>query len=217
MERAFIFDKYNTFADWRLILTEKSVAPPEPKTNYIELDGMSGTLDLTEALTGEVAYKDRTVSASFFASEGTRSERTRLIHKIIALLHGKKIKVIEPDDTSHYFYGRAKVDVTTNNLAYAEFTVDIVCEPWRYALEESIRTIDVADTVKSLVINNNGVKTLCPEIDVKGTVNITVDGITTALTTGNYKMTNLKLKSGANVVEVSGNGSVSFVYREADL
>ena len=70
MERYFVLDKYNTWYDWRLICTAKDVTPPEPKTYYVELDGMDGTLDLSESLTGEISYKDRTVSAAFFTNNG---------------------------------------------------------------------------------------------------------------------------------------------------
>lgn len=217
MERAFIFDKFNTFYDWGLVLTAKTVTPSEAKTKLIELDGMSGSLDLSEALSGEVTYKDRSVSASFLTDVGTYEERVKLLRDITAKLHGKKVKIIEPDYPNHYFYGRAKITNLKNNLAYAEFTIEATCEPWRYALTESSRSISVNNTSVNLVINNQGIKTVCPTIDVIGSVSIAVDGQSTALTNGSYKITSLRLKTGANVIGVSGNGSVTFTYREADL
>ena len=47
-ERSFWFDNYSTWDHWRCILTRKDVTPPQPKTSFIELDGMNGTLDLTK-------------------------------------------------------------------------------------------------------------------------------------------------------------------------
>ena len=218
MERAFVIDKYNTYYDWSLFLTAKNIALAEPKTNYIELDGASGSLDMTEALSGEVTYKDRTITATFWTSEGDLASRCRLLRNIYTTLHGKKVKLIEPDDADHYFYGRVMVTPTVNNRSYLEFEIEAVCDPWRYANVESIRTATVkSQTVTNLVIRNNGSKTLCPEIDVVGTVKVSYDGVTTSLTTGTYKVSDIKLKSGVNVVGVSGNGTVSFTYREADL
>lgn len=217
MERFFILDKVNTWYDWRSYLTAKDVTPPEPKTNYVELDGMSGTLDLSEALTGEITYKDRTVTATFWTCEGSYKERERLLQKIISSLHGKKIPIIEPDDPDHYFYGRVKVKSRKNTSAYAEYTLEATCEPWRYAVNNTVRTVEVNNSSVDVVINNNGVKILCPTIVVTGSVQISFNGRTTGLTDGNYQISDLKLYQGANVVGVSGDGSVTFTYKEADL
>ena len=218
MERFFILDRYNTWYDWGLILTSKSVTPPTPKTNYVTLDGMSGTLDLSEALSGEITYEDRTVSATFWTDVGTRKDRERLIRDITSRLHGKKIRIIEPDDPDHYFIGRVNVTPSINNLAYAEFSLEAICEPWRYAINNSERRIEVDNLIRTkIVIHNNGVKTLCPTITVDGYASIVCDQIDTALTRGVYKISDIKLRQGVNIIEVSGLGSVTFTYKEADL
>ena len=216
MERYFKIDKYNTFYDWDLILTAKSVTPPEPKTYYVELDGADGTLDLSEALTGGVVYKDRTVSATFWTDHGTRAERTLLLRRIRQELHGKKVKIVEPDDSEHYFIGRVIIKEETNNMAYATISIECPCEPWRYSLTDSVRNIAVSSSqVTNLVITNNGVKTLTPEITVTGSVNITYNGSTVSLVAGTYKISDLRLYRGVNIVGVSGEGSVTFTYKEA--
>lgn len=218
MERAFILDKFNTWYDWRLVLTAKDVTPPEPKTNYVDIDGMSGTLDLSESLTGEITYKDRTVTATFWTSEGSFKGRAALLKEIVTALHGKKIKIIEPDDPCHYFYGRVKVKSSKNILPYAEFSIEATCEPWRYSLEDITRTVEVDSmSVTNAVIHNNGVKTLCPVITVTGSVNIIYNGVKTPLSAGTYKISDVKLRQGVNVIGVSGHGSASFSYKEADL
>ncbi len=218
MERAFILDKFNTYIDWKLILENKEIAPAEPKTNYVELDGASGSLDLTESLTGEVAYKDRTLTAQFLTDYGNRKTREELLRDITRALHGKKVKIIEPDDLEHYYLGRFKMSKKINTLSYAQFTLEATCEPWRYAINESVRRIDVnSQEITSLVINNNGRKTLSPNIKVEGNVNIIIDGVVSSLSDGEYKISNLKLKEGSNIITVSGFGSLIFTYREADL
>lgn len=218
MERFFILDKFNTWYDWKLVLTAKSVTPPTPKTNYVKLDGMSGTLDLSESLTNEVTYEDRTVTATFWTDYGNRKDREKLLNDITRAIHGKKIRLIEPDDTEHYFYGRVKIKSTLNNLAYAEFTIEATCEPWRYALTDSVRRVDVSsDDMTNIVINNNGVKTLSPSIDVTGLVTVKYEDITKTLREGTYKLPDIKLRQGVNVIGVSGNGSATFTYKEGDL
>lgn len=220
MERYFILDKLNTWYDLRLIVTAKTISDAEPKTNYISLDGMSGSLDLSEALTGEITYNDRTITATFWTDNGNRKDRETLLRKITASLHGKKIKIIEPDDPDHYFYGRVKITSKINHLAYSEFTIEAICEPWRYAIDEIVRRVDVDSltTTTDVVISNNGVRTLSPSITVTGSVIITYNGQkTSTLTDGTYKIPDIKLYQGVNIVGVSGYGSATFSYREADL
>lgn len=217
MKRLFTFDKYNSWYDWRSTLTGKSVSAPEPKTNYIELDGAHGTLDLTEALTGEVTYNDRTVTASFLCSEGSYEDRRALLRDIASALHGRKVQIVEPDDIDHYFLGRVTVKVDTLHPVYTEFTLTATCDPWRYAIEASDRSVTVDHSAVDVVLHNNGVKTLLPLLTVEGSVYVTANGVTTELTTGPYKISTLKLYQGANVVNVSGTGKVTFTYREAML
>lgn len=215
--RFFILDKFNTWFDWRCTLTAKEIGPAEPKTNYIEIDGAHGSLDFSEALTGEPVYGDRELSASFMCSEGTHQERERLLRRITTALHGRRVKIVEPDDPEHYFMGRVAVVDKQNHQAYMEFTIEAVCEPWRYAQHETTRTVVVSGNGVDVVICNDGDKTLSPVITVAGSVSVTCNGVTSPLTAGVYKLTSLRLTHGANVVGVSGMGSVVFTYREAAL
>lgn len=218
MERFLILNDVNTYYDLHLILTALSVSPPEAKTNYVELDGMSGTLDLTESLSGEVTYKDRTITATLWTDYGNYNDRNKLLNELICKFHGKKIMIIEPDHPEQYFNGRVKITPKENNLAYLEFTLEATCEPWRYALEDSTRTITVNSvTPVSVVINNDGVKTVCPVISVSGDIDLVYNDTKTSLTEGSYTVSNIKFKQGVNVIEVSGNGSATFSYKEATL
>ena len=218
MERFFILDKFNTWFDWKLILTAKDIAPPEPKTNLVNIDGMSGSLDLSEALTGEITYNDRPVAATFWTSEGTYKDRESLLKKIAKSLHGKKVKIIEPDDLDHYFIGRVIIKDTKNILPYAEFKIEAKSEPWRYTNHISVRTFETnSTTIKNVIINNQGVKTLTPDIEVVGAIDIIYDNNKISLVDGVYKITDIRLKQGVNMIGVSGTGSVTFKYKEAEL
>ena len=217
MERFFIIDKFNTYYDLHSILTSKSISDPEPKTNLVELDGMSGTLDLSESLTGEITYRDRNINASFLTDRGNYKTRDKLLKEIKSNLHGKKVRLIEPDDIEHYYIGRVKI-TSSNNLSHATFDIEATCEPWRYAINETVRRIDVnSSEATSVVLNNYGAKTIVPDIQVTGNVTIFIDGVAKSLMAGSYKITNLKLKKGSTVVNVSGAGSITFSYREADI
>ena len=215
--RYFILDKFNTWYDWRLTLTAKDVTPPEPKTNYVSLDGVSGTLDLSEALTGEVAYNDRTVRASFWTSEGTFMERVALLGEITQALHGKKVQIIEPDDPEHYFMGRIRITEQAVDQVHAEFSIEAICDPWRYAVNETERRVEADPDGVDVVIHNNGVKTLCPDIFASGLMTMYYMGASVPLEEGSYRIADLKLRQGVNRISLYGRGVVTFTYREAGL
>lgn len=216
-KRFFLLDKFNTWHDWRCTVTAKSVTPAEPKTNYVAIDGAHGSLDLSEALTGEPVYGTSTVAASFMCSEGTHREREALLRQIRTALHGRKVPIVEPDDPDHFFLGRVVLKDVVNNLAFMTFSIEAVCDPWRYALDETDRAVTVNGNSVDLVIRNEGDKTLCPVITVTGSVVLSFMGESTELTAGSYKVTDLRLVHGPNVVTISGSGSVVFTYREAVL
>ena len=178
---------------------------------------MSGSLDLSESLTGEITYEDRTITATFWTDNGNRKEREKLLRDIRIALHGRKIKIIEPDDPDHYFYGRVKIKSEKNILPYAELSIEFICEPWRYSLNDTVREVEVTETITNVVIRNNGVKTLYPVISVKGNVLITYNNAETTLSDGDYKISDIKLRHGFNIIGVSGSGTVTFTYKEADL
>lgn len=52
------FGKYHSYDDFGLILSSVHIPPAAPKTNYVDIPGADGQLDLTEAL-GCVRYQMR--------------------------------------------------------------------------------------------------------------------------------------------------------------
>lgn len=219
MERYFVFDQYNTWTDWGLILTAKTdVTPPEVKTNYVDIAGMSGSLDLSDVLSGEPTFEMRTFSASFCACDTSYLARRQLMASIIAAIHGRNQRIIEPDDPGHYFLGRAMVKNVNHTASHTEFTVECICEPWRYEIKETVQVIPV-NSAKPLDvrIHNSGRKTICPDITVSGQVTFTCQGVTSQATDGKYKITTFKLYQGENVIQVSGSGTLTLTYKRADL
>lgn len=216
--RGFKYDDIHTGNDWGLILTAKTIDPPEPKLYQVDLDGADGSLDLSESLAGEIRFKDRTVTASYVMTEGTYEERLALMTKIVVYLHGRKRKVVEPDDTDHYFVGRSVISDIKHNQAYSSFKVTTECEPWRYYRETIKRHCDINSVAAhKLIFTNRGAKTACPVLTVTGLVSFILKGETVSLTPGTYRLTALKLYSGVNEVQVLGSGSIIFEYGEADL
>lgn len=212
--RGVYFGDYHTVGDWGLILTSKTIDPPTTKTIKVDIDGRDGTLDLSRALTGEMKYNDRSASFSFLVTNGTQSDRAYMIQNIINAIHGQRLNIIEPDFPEYYLVGDCSVSAVHNDKAYGSFTVTAECEPYRYAINETIRTISLTTTDTNVILTNNGRKILIPTVTVSGSVNITIGANKIALSSGTYKLTSLTLPNGPTTIKVSGSGTVIIKYRE---
>ena len=61
--------------------------PPEPKTYTVDIPGGNGVIDLTEALTGDVAYNNRSQKFTFICINPNDFEKVKT--KISNFLHGR--------------------------------------------------------------------------------------------------------------------------------
>lgn len=217
MRRGIKFGKFHSGNDWNLILHSRSQTPPAPKYTYVSVDGRDGDLDLSDALTGEIKYKNRTLTYEFLMTKGTYLERENLITEILKNVHGEKLKIISDDNEYRYFYGRCTVEKTENSNAYGKLTIKANCDPWHYNLNETIRTINLDSTAIKLPCVNSGFKTVVPELTVNGSVNIMYDSNSILLSTGTYKIPTLKLETGTKILTVNGSGTLKITYREAFL
>lgn len=215
--RGVQFGEYHTADDWNLILNAKKINNPTPKTVKVSVDGRDGDLNLSRALTGEMKYNNRDASFTFLITEGKHDEREELINEIINLIHGQELQIIDPDDPDHYLIGECSISDVINNKAYGSFKVSANCEPYRYSITEINRLITVTTTKTSIVLSNTGRRTVTPTITVNGSVDLVIGSSNVSLSTGTYKLPALALKTGANIVTVSGSGTVTFKYREAVL
>lgn len=215
--RGIKFGEYHTADDWHLTLNANSLAPAEPKTNFISIDGRDGDIDATEALTGEIRYNNREASFTFIMTDGTMADREDLLTEIYLQIHGRKLNIIRPDDPLHYLVGRCQISNVENLGTYGTFEVTANCEPWRYNIIETVRHTVITSERLEFPIINKGRKTIIPELVVTGSVNIEYGTLKLALDTGTYKATDLIFKTGTHLLTVYGSGELTVKYREAVL
>ena len=59
------FGNKHSYTDFSLIMTGRKIGLPSPQINEITIPGRDGTIDITEALDGEVHYGPRTINLTF--------------------------------------------------------------------------------------------------------------------------------------------------------
>jgi len=215
--RGVYFSDYHTNNDWGLILNSKELDPPTPKVVKVPVDGRDGDLDLSEALTGGIRFENREANFTFLITEGTQADREYMLNTIINAIHGQTHKIILPDDLEHYLIGRCSISGVSNDRAFGSFSVSADCEPYRYSIYETKRTIELTDTPLEVALSNSGRKTIIPTVVVANTATIVYGTTSLSLSAGTYQIPALKLASGINTIIVSGVGSLALSYREAVL
>lgn len=216
-KRKIIFGTYDTAAQgWTLAEWELSSAQHE--SNVVKVPGRSGGLELATVLTdGEPVYGDRTLTATFESSEGTRLERESVIQIMTNWLDGWTMDIYLPDDPLHYVRGRLHVERLYNDNAHASVTVTAVCEPWRYSILETRVELIATTEEQTAELLNNGRRSTVPliTIDTTDTVRLVYGAGSWALGAGVYKLPDIVLTQGSHALKYSGTGSVVLTYREA--
>lgn len=209
---------YDTAANgWTL--TGWKLGAAQQKTKYVEKPNGDGSWDLSTAQTdGVIKYKDRTLTATLECSEGTRMEREEKIRRMINSLDGMRLDIHLPDDDLHYVNGRLHVVREYNDLAHAAVSISATCEPWKYANEETSITVSASGTKQQVVLINGGRRAVVPLITVSGgSVLLEYDNASQAMSAGVYQWPKLLLTPGSLGLTCSGDGTVTFTYREAVL
>ena len=100
------FGSKHSYRDWGLFLKSRPViSPPNPKTVYIDIPGSDGVIDLTESLTGDVKFENRTLTCEFIVLDA-RNRWSNIYSEIMDFLQGQQMKVIFDEDPTFYYIGR---------------------------------------------------------------------------------------------------------------
>ena len=226
MNGVTIGEKHN-YNDWGLILSEKVISPPVPKTSKIEVPMRDGSIDLTEALSDEVKFEDRLITLTFTVIDPIATWSAK-ISEIENYLHGKRMKIIFDDDLAFYYIGRVNVNKWTSNKNIGKLVVECEVEPFKYDVftsavdwewdlfdfEEGI----INETGQLVVDGSVTVSLICrrkrmfPIFTTSAPITMLYDGVTYNLLVGSQKFYDLFLCEGVNEFTFTGNGTVSIDY-----
>lgn len=231
------FDTKHSFRDFELYpVTRFYVSPPEPKTNYVEIAGADGTLDLTQALSTVIRFNDRNYEQQF-KLVCDRVYWAQRLSDIMNYLQGRDIQFISDEDPLYFYSGRLYVSAYEHSNKAMYVTISGQIEPYKYELYSSIErwewdpfnfetgimrdyadievdneTITVYGSVKAVV--PAFIVTDSDELVLKSvngeTLNVDMDD-------GQHIYPEVEIINGINVLEFEGSGTVSIDFRGASL
>ena len=208
------FGDKHSFDDWGLVLTEKSLGLPEPKTSGIEIEGADGELDTTEVLSGEVKFTNRNLTFKFTMTDKYEDYHDK-VTEIANYLHGRKMRIILDEDDLCYYYGRCAINEWLSDRRIGQIAISCNCEPYKYDLNETIITATVNGTTRLNIYGKR--KTVCPTIKVVGDVTMVIGDETIDLSEGINEILDFYIREGNNILDFIGNGTVEISYIGGEL
>lgn len=147
MYHSVTFGNKNSWDDWCLVAErEPIIAPPSVKTNFIDVPGANGALDMSESLTGYPIYNNREGSISFIAMSRNASSQPEcspykirdLATNIMEYLHGKRMKMILEDDDQYYYEGRFDLESVEQDDHFNRLSIRYNLYPYKKSILSSI-------------------------------------------------------------------------------
>ena len=193
----------HSYLDFDVILTEQNIGLPTPKTYTVNIEGMDGTLDLSECF-GEMKYENRTIKFTFESVEKISDWQAKMI-KISSFLHGQKMKITTWSDPDFYYVGRCRIDEYNSKSKLGKIVISCDCEPFKY--KQNITTFNLVEG--SNTVQNSRMTVYA---DLINEAEITINGKT--YNAGAHLRT-IKLTSGTN--NLNSSGSATLIFQEGEI
>ena len=201
-------------ADYGLIVALYAIPMPELQTNFVDIPGRDGALDLSEAF-GMVRYADRIIQIALYC----RAPFDALISTFAADVHGRRMNVIFDRDPTYYYDARVTVEDVERHAGYCELSLECRAKP--YKLEHFETMITVLPTGSATVTLTNTRMPVVPTIIASSemTLAFMIGGkdYTINLSAGTHIIPSLVLADGDTAIEITGAGRITFTYRKGAL
>lgn len=208
------FGGLHSFYEWGLLLSSKEIGSPEIKEKKVDVEGADGHLDYTEYF-GGVKFGSRTLKFDFSKGSVSPMAFLALVSKIQDAVHGRRLVVALDDDPDWYYQGRCRVSDFTHEKGIAKVTIEVDAEPYKLKKVATVVTKEVAESGRITLHNSR--KPVVPTITTDAALTITYGGTSYAVQAGTFRLPELQLKEGSNIVTFKGTGTVTFEYIEGSL
>jgi len=153
-----------TVAFGMILLDGYKLSTPEPKVYTVDIPGGDGAIDLTESLTGNVAYNNRTDEFTFVILDVDNFEQIKT--RLSNFLHGKAFDYKLTMDPDYTYHGRFQVSeyahsVVSNGIV-GSIAVKVVANPYK---SKGLQTYKLNATGGKMFRLESGRKPVRPTIE----------------------------------------------------
>ena len=244
MYHSVTFGSKNSYTDWHLVPDGRPViSTPGVKKNFVEIPGLSGSLDFSELLTDFPLYSNRSGSLSFhvltdYTNGQTWADRYA---EIMNYIHGRRSRIILEDDPNYFYEGRISVNSWTSNNdgSGSSISFDYDLDPYKYYYnsdnpnDDGMMVYSGVNNFSVLLGNDVGNMPVVPEFIVSNigsngititwsnpernilnsTKDITTNGVNTF---HDLILTNLSGNNNCSVT-ITGTGNTKMIFRKGML
>lgn len=186
-----------------ILLDGYTLSPPEPKTYTVDIPGGDGVIDLTQSLTGDVAYKNRQQEFSFMVVNPDSFERVKT--DVSNFLHGKEFDYQITMDPGYTYHGRFSVtDYSHGMYSYpglvGTFNVSIDADPYK---SKGLQTYRLNATGGKMLRLESGRKPVHPVIECTQPCRIRWKDVVTVVPVGTYRLNDVVFTQGFNEIYIN--------------
>lgn len=186
-----------------ILLDGYTLSPPEPKTYTVDIPGGDGVIDLTSALTGDVAYSNRSQSFTFMVVDPDSFERVKT--DVSNFLHGKSFDYQMTMDPGYTYHGRFSV-TEYSHAVYAYpglvgvFGVSIDADPYK---SKGLQTYQLNATGGKMFRLESGRKPVHPVIECTQPCRVRWKDVVTVVPVGTYRLNDVLFTDGFNEIYIN--------------
>ena len=185
-----------------VMLDSSTFSPPDVKTYTVDIPGGNGVIDLTEALTGDVAYERREQEMEFACEED--GDWMDTLRKVQGFLHGRAYDYRLSFDPGYTYHGRFAVTSTTHVGKWGEsvghIVVKVAADPYKLKEHCSYR---LNATGGRMYRFESGRRPVHPTIECESVCFVTWDGETITVPAGTYRLNDVVFREGWNDLYVN--------------
>lgn len=186
-----------------VLLDGYTLSPPSPKTYTVDIPGGNGVIDLTEALTGDVAYENRKQSFDFAIIDPSMGFETAKT-KISNFLHGRAFDYTMTMDPGYTYHGRFTVSSYSHEVYANGFVgtikVDIDANPYKKKEQPAYR---LNATGGKLFRFESGRRPVHPIIECSQPCFVTWNGVEYTVPAGTHRLNDVTFTEGFNEIYIN--------------
>ena len=229
----------HSFIDFGIYPKTKGMPdPPKVQTEFIDIPGMDGRLDASQALDGLVHYENRDYEQEFLIVNPEVDWHT-VYSNLLNFLHGRHMVIIFDDDPLWYYEGRFEVgDPKPDEAGYMLVPVKGSLKPYKYNIVSSTDDdwlwdpfdfeTGVIREYKDMQIEGRReitiigsampvVPTITVESENGDGMTVAYGGVTYQLADGDNRIPAMSIGPGDHVMTFTGIGLVTIYFREGSL
>lgn len=209
---------------------DKSISQPEPNLVQLTIPGTSDIIDLTESVSGDIEYKQRTITIKLESTHGKNTMYAKF-SDLANRYQGKKLKLIFSKDSGWYWLGRISVSEVTSKFYGSIIVITAIVDPYKYETQSSLEPWlwDTFSFNDGIIRNYYNVqvpgtltivgrrKRVCPKIICSTSMNVSYLGNIYPLAAGENTIPDIFIGEGEHVLTFIGYGTVSVDYRGGSL